>query len=122
MSHSGLREPKDGPITEGEDLNLAKAVPEIDVIVGGHTHTFVRTPIISNGTPVVQAGCYGQALGKLVIEMNGRERKVVSYRLHTIDDEIPGEPKLATAVGHFRADTSRIVFEPRGFKSTSRWR
>ncbi len=68
MSHGGVREPKSGPITEGDDINLARAVPEIDVIVGGHTHTFVRTPVIVNGTPIVQAGCYGQALGELVIE------------------------------------------------------
>jgi 5'-nucleotidase/UDP-sugar diphosphatase len=56
MSHSGVREPESGPITEGEDIDLARAVPEIDVVVGGHTHTFVRTAIIANGTPVVQAG------------------------------------------------------------------
>lgn len=116
MSHSGVREPKAGPITEGEDVELAKAVPEIDVIVGGHTHTFVRTPIISNGTPVVQAGCYGQALGELVVEMDGRERTVSSYELHTIDDTIPGDARLAAALTRFKADASRIVFEPRGFE------
>ena len=115
MSHSGVREPKSGPITEGEDINLARAVPEIDVIVGGHTHTFVSTPIIVNGTPVVQAGCYGQALGELVIRMEGRERKVVSYTLHTIDDTIPGDPNLARVMEGFKAETSRIVFAPRGF-------
>src|SRR5215469_5130942 len=64
LSHGGVREPKSGPITEGEDIDLARAVPEIDVIVGGHTHTFMRQPIIANGTPVVQA-CYGAALGEL---------------------------------------------------------
>ncbi|HUN81942.1 MAG TPA: metallophosphoesterase, partial [Phycisphaerae bacterium] len=57
MSHGGVREPKDGPITQGDDIDLARAVPGIDVIVGAHTHTFVREPIIVKGTPVVQAGC-----------------------------------------------------------------
>jgi 5'-nucleotidase / UDP-sugar diphosphatase len=90
-------------------------VPEIDVIVGGHTHTFVRTPIIADGTPVVQAGCYGAALGELVIRMEGRERKVESYKLHTIDDTIPGDPRLAKAVKVFKVETSRILFAPRGF-------
>ncbi len=63
MSHGGVRGPATGPITEGDDVNLARAVPEIDVIVGGHTHTFMRTPVVVNGTPIVQAGCYGQASG-----------------------------------------------------------
>ena len=115
LSHCGVREQKSGPITEGEDIDLARAVPEIDVIVGGHTHTFVREPIIAGGTPVVQAGCYGAALGELVIRMEGGKRKVESYTLHTIDDTIPGEPHLAKAVEVFKAETSRILFAPRGF-------
>jgi len=57
LSHGGVREPQHGPIAEGDDITLARAVPEIDVIVGGHTHTFMRTPVIVNGTPIVQAGC-----------------------------------------------------------------
>src|SRR5215813_6200173 len=115
LSHCGVREPKRGPITEGEDIDLARAVPEIDVIVGGHTHTFMRQPIIANGTPVVQAGCYGAALGELVIRMEGGKRKVESYKLHTIDDAIPGDPRLAKALEAFKGETSRILFAPRGF-------
>jgi len=115
LSHCGVREPKSGSITEGEDIDLARAVPEIDVIVGGHTHTFVREPIIADGTPVVQAGCYGAALGELVIRMEGGKRKVESYTLHTVDDTIPGDPRLAKAVEAFKAETSRILFAPRGF-------
>ncbi len=34
MSHGGVCEPEAGPITEGEDIDLARVVPEIDVIVG----------------------------------------------------------------------------------------
>jgi 5'-nucleotidase / UDP-sugar diphosphatase len=115
LSHSGVREPTSGPITEGEDIDLARAVPEIDVIVGGHTHTFVREPIIANGTPVVQAGCYGAGLGELVIRMEGGRRTVESYKLHDIDDTIPGDPRLAMAVEVFKSETSRILFTPRDF-------
>jgi 5'-nucleotidase / UDP-sugar diphosphatase len=84
MSHGGVQAPRRGPITEGDDLNLARGVPEIDVIIGGHTHTFMRRPVIVDGTPIVQAGCYGQAVGELVIRMDGRDRTVVSYKLHTV--------------------------------------
>jgi 5'-nucleotidase / UDP-sugar diphosphatase len=115
LSHCGVREPESGPITEGEDIELARAVPEIDVIVGGHTHTFVRTPIIADGTPIVQAGCYGAALGELLIEMEGRDRKVEFYQLHSIDDTSLGDPRLAEAMEVFKAEATRIVFTPRGF-------
>ena len=116
MSHGGVREPATGPITEGDDIVLARAVPEIDVIVGGHTHTFMRTPVIVNATPIVQAGCYGQAVGELVIRMEGRERRVVSYKLHPVDDTILGNPDLTREMQAFTAETSRIVFAPRGLR------
>jgi 5'-nucleotidase / UDP-sugar diphosphatase len=116
MSHGGVREPAKGPITEGDDINLARSVPEIDIILGGHTHTFIRTPVIVNGTPVVQAGCYGQAVGELVIRMEGRDRKVVSYHLHPVDDSIKGDPRLINEMKAFTSETSRIVFAPRGLR------
>lgn len=116
MSHGGVREPKNAPITEGDDVTLARAVPGIDIIVGGHTHTFMRTPVIANGTPIVQAGCCGQAVGELVIQMEGRDRKVVSYELWQVDDTIHGDPRLGKEMKAFSAEASRIVFAPRGLR------
>ena len=114
MSHGGVLEPKNGPIIEGDDVTLARAVPEIDIIVGGHTHTFMRTPVIVNGTPIVQAGCYGQVVGELVIQIEEGNRKVVSYNLLPVDDAIQGDPVLGSAIKAFTAETSRLVFAPRG--------
>ena len=116
MSHGGVREPKSGPITEGDDINLAREVPEIDIIVGGHTHTFMKTPAVVKGTPIVQAGCYGQVLGELVIAMDGRDRRVVSCQLHNVDDTILGESSIGEKMVHFKAEVSRIVFAPRGLR------
>jgi 5'-nucleotidase / UDP-sugar diphosphatase len=116
MSHGGVREPQDGPITEGDDVTLAHAVPEIDVIVGGHTHTFMKTPVIVNGTPIVQAGCYGQAVGELVVRLDGRDRTVVSYDLRPVDDTILGDPRLTEVMKTFTAETSNLVFAPRGLR------
>jgi len=116
MSHGGVREPANGPITEGDDIDLARNVPEIDIILGGHTHTFIRTPVIVSGTPVVQAGCYGQVVGELVMRMEGRDRKVVSYGLHPVDDSTKGDPRLIREMRAFTSETSRIVFAPRGLR------
>jgi 5'-nucleotidase len=48
--------------------------------------------------------------------MEGRERTVVSYDLHTVDDAIPGDPRLMKEMRVFAAETSRIVFAPRGLR------
>ena len=52
------------------DLNLAKATKGIDLIIGGHTHTFLDKPTEvtnSEGKTVLvnQVGCFGLYLGKI---------------------------------------------------------
>ena len=57
LSHGGLEKGTDGRYTDGEDVRVANAVPGIDMVVGGHSHTFLREAIIVNDrTPVVQTG------------------------------------------------------------------
>ncbi len=47
------------------DLKLAEAVPEIDVIVGGHTHTVLDVPTKVGNVVVTQNGDWGRNLGVL---------------------------------------------------------
>jgi 2',3'-cyclic-nucleotide 2'-phosphodiesterase (5'-nucleotidase family) len=52
------------------DVELARLVPEVDIIVGGHSHTILDAPMeIDHGDGrralVVQDGCYGDKLGVL---------------------------------------------------------
>ncbi len=52
------------------DIKLAKATKNIDLIIGGHTHTFLEKPTIETnqaGKPVLvnQVGCFGLYLGRI---------------------------------------------------------
>ena len=52
------------------DLNLAAKTKDIDLIIGGHTHTFLDKPTIVKNldgidTLVNQVGCYGINLGRI---------------------------------------------------------
>lgn len=52
------------------DIILAKKTKDIDLILGGHTHTFLEKPVIEknlDGNDVVinQVGCYGLNLGRI---------------------------------------------------------
>lgn len=52
------------------DLNLARATKDIDLIIGGHTHTFLPKPTIEKNSAgknvlINQVGAYGLYLGKI---------------------------------------------------------
>ncbi len=47
------------------DIALAKAVPALDVIVGGHTHTELDDAVVVGKTVIVQAGGYSEHMGRL---------------------------------------------------------
>ncbi|TVQ04409.1 MAG: hypothetical protein EA359_06475 [Balneolaceae bacterium] len=66
VNHSGLY----------EDRLLAQEIPEIDVIVGGHSHTTLYEPVIEGKTVIVQAGSYLHYLGVLELEWLPAEQRV----------------------------------------------
>jgi 5'-nucleotidase/UDP-sugar diphosphatase len=61
LSHQGL----------AADQALAAAVPGIDVIVGGHSHTKVLKPVVVGQTLIVQAGAHAEDLGVLDLTVEG---------------------------------------------------
>jgi len=97
LSHSGVRIQEDGSWGD-EDVALMRAVPGIDVIVSGHSHTALEEPILIDGRPVVQAGANTGYLGELVLEEQGDSWVVVEYTLHTIDDTTLGKAEVTEHV------------------------
>ena len=116
LSHGGVARGKDGKFTGGDDVRVAEAVPGIDVVIGGHSHTALQEAIIVNGrTPVVQAGKYGQNLGELVITLDGGKLTVESYQLHPIDDTIAGDRAIADEINGYKKTVTKVVFASRGY-------
>jgi len=116
LSHGGVEKGKDGRYTDGDDVRLAEAVPGIDVVIGGHSHTALQEPIIVHDrTPVVQTGLEGKNLGELVITGDGSTLKVESYRLYPIDDSIAGDRATAAEIDKFKKGVTVAVFASRGY-------
>jgi 5'-nucleotidase len=62
------------------DVVLARATKDIDLIIGGHTHTFLPKPTIEKNAVgenvlVNQVGCYGLYLGKVDFYFNRDKTK-----------------------------------------------
>ncbi len=84
-----------------EDLKLAEAVPEIDVIVGGHSHTRLDEAVQAGNAIVVQAGSKGQWLGRL--DLTVEDGRVIDYRYRLIpmDATAPEDAEVAMIVGRY---------------------
>jgi 5'-nucleotidase len=68
LSHLGYHYKKNPD--KVSDLNVAKATQDIDLIIGGHTHTFLPKPTVEKNAKgenvlVNQVGCYGLYLGRV---------------------------------------------------------
>ena len=67
------------------DLKLAAATKDIDLIIGGHTHTFLPKPTlvknINNETVLVnQVGAYGVNLGRIDFYFDKQDNKEISNK------------------------------------------
>jgi 5'-nucleotidase len=116
LSHGGVAKGKDGRYSTGDDVGLAEAVPGIDVVIGGHSHTELQDAIIVNGrTPVVQTGKEGKNVGELVITLDGAKLTVDAYRLHPIDDSIAGDRAVNDKIEKLKERVTAAVFASRGY-------
>lgn len=85
VSHSGTWDEAD----KSEDEILAKEVPDIDLIISGHTHSQLDKPIQHGNTYIVSCGEYGKNLGTISMTQKDDGRwKATSYELIPVSDEV----------------------------------
>lgn len=85
VSHSGTNE----DAAKSEDELLAKAVPEIDLIISGHSHTTLEQPLLYGSTYIVSCGSYARNLGALSMsQISGGRWVIDNYELLPITETI----------------------------------
>ena len=98
LSHSGTWEDE----TKSEDEILAKNVPEIDVIISGHTHTKLSEPIVHGTTYIVSAGEYGKYLGSMSLEQQvDGTWKLNKYELLPITTDVPQDTEMQNKIDEY---------------------
>lgn len=108
LTHSGV----------SEDIELARHVVGIDVIVGGHCHTALHEPVMEGDTVIVQAGSLGRYLGRLELAYD-RESGELRVRndennrpfLIPIDGSIRPHPEISLLVAEYRVRLNDLVEE-----------
>jgi 2',3'-cyclic-nucleotide 2'-phosphodiesterase (5'-nucleotidase family) len=69
LTHIGLR----------EDEKLAAAVPEIDLVVGGHTHADLPAPLQVGDTTILHTTAYAFYLGRACLERHSGRWRVAAW-------------------------------------------
>lgn len=70
LTHLGFR----------QDLELAARLPELDLIVGGHSHTDLDEPVWVGRVPVLQARAFGFFAGVAELQFSGGVSELVAWR------------------------------------------
>ena len=113
ISHSGITKNKKGEFA-GDDVELARKVKGIDLIIGGHSHTKLDQPLIVNNIPIVQTGEFGQFVGRLSLIYSDNKLRVDNYKLIPVDDKILGDKKTNQLIEEQKARISTEILNPLG--------
>jgi len=87
-------------IGERKDRELAAAVPEIDLIIGGHSHTAMARGVTVNGVLIAQTGQYADNLGRVDLTLDMETGKLLdrSAELLPVPKDIVPDPALEAAI------------------------
>ena len=80
----------------------------VDMIIGGHSHTFMDAPEVVNGIPIVQAGTGSGQIGRFDIVYDDEKKKIVDikWRLQPIDESTaPTDPVADRLLQSYKSET-----------------
>jgi 5'-nucleotidase / UDP-sugar diphosphatase len=116
ITHSGV----------AADRELARAVPGIHVIVGGHCHTALEQPVVEGSTIIVQAGSRLNYLGVLELSYSPATGKVDTRNVQTkrpflltLDHKIASEPAMSELVGDYTDELNELIVRLSGSRFNS---
>ncbi|WP_206366600.1 bifunctional UDP-sugar hydrolase/5'-nucleotidase [Sphingobium sp. MP9-4] len=97
------------------DRKLAREVPGVDIIIGGHSHDLIAPAEKIGGTWIVQALSDAAMIGRLtvVVGAGGRIRQLDSGVVELWNDQHPDDPAMAAAVaredGPYRREMDEVL-------------
>lgn len=105
VTHSGIP----------EDRALARAVPEIDLIVGGHDHQEIPEPILEGRTVILQSGYYLRNLGRARFAYDAETKRIHPINeadepyLIPLDASVAEDPETAVMIAEYEIKLNQLV-------------
>lgn len=96
-----------------QEVKLAKEVEGIDVILSAHTHNRLETPVQIGKTLLIQSGFGGSFLGRLDLEVRGKQIVGWNHQLLAVEESIAPDSAVECVVNEqlapHRARLSEVV-------------
>ena len=111
LSHMGL----------DDDIEFARHLPEIDVVIGGHHHVAIDPPLVVTNEvtgkriPVVHSGAFAKFVGRLDLVIRDGEVLSHSYTLFPVDRNVPSDPEVWELLNEYKEaldyqyDTTQVI-------------
>ncbi len=100
VSHLGL----------ARDQKLASSLQDIDVIIGGHSHSILEKPLLEKHTIICQAGHLGQYLGELTLDLDDVTKKIHNFEGRIIPSRrFPQDPAIMKLLKDFATQADKMM-------------
>lgn len=115
ISHCGTIENETDKMEDAEDYQLAENVPDIDLIVSGHSHTTLDEPVQVGDTYLVSCGSYNTNMGHVVLKKSGDHYKIKNYELMPLDESVKGDAAVESELAKYRKLVDEEYFSQYGY-------
>ena len=103
LSHSGF----------DMDKKIATEIPNIfNIIIGSHTHTVLKEPVMVGNTMIVQAGQYGEYIGTIDIKLKDGKYSHSNYKLTRLDESIEENSNMLSIISNMQIEVDKEFNSP----------
>lgn len=94
----------------------SKFYKDIDIIIGGHSHTPLFKPVIEEGVIIAQAGSYSRWLGKIEMKVDTKKDTLLSFSSELIETKMDSavydrkaQAKVEAMVNAIQGDLMKVI-------------
>lgn len=98
-----------------QDVQLVQALPDLNFVIGGHSHTLLDYPTDVGGVPICHAGHFGRHLGRLDLSLDERGRVAHWFgQLIQVPEDGPEAPDVLREWRRVQSEAAYAVRETVG--------
>ena len=82
----------------------------VNLIIGGHSHSYMRQPAVVNGIPIVQAGTGTRIIGQFDLQYDREKKELLDLRWHCVpinEKTAPKDEVMEELLDSYRTETDK---------------